>query len=360
MLAGAPRAALACPVCFGQSDSPLAQGDEHGHLRPCSCVVAGVLAGFAAFFILIGVRAGGSRPAIVTPIRWPTRRRGPLNAELSGDAGRRRRRTPAEIDHMMVLVHWLMLVLFVGWGAFFVFVLVRFREGANPKAELHRRQGQDLEGPRSRRRRHRSRPARVLRDSGLGHAREGLPRGERGRRRARRRRAVRVERPLSRAPTASSAAPTSSSWRPTTRSASTARDPDAKDDITDDQPAEPSGQPAGARAPVEQGRHPQLRAVRDAREAGRRSRAWRSRLVHPESRDAATYEIACSQLCGLGHYRMRGFVVRAERRRVCSVDGRAGQSASPLENCLVSRSRSCGSVSPLSANAPASASHDSL
>jgi cytochrome c oxidase subunit 2 len=40
----------------------------------------------------------------------------------------------AELDHMTVLVHWLMLVLFVGWGAFFVFVLVRFRKGANPKA----------------------------------------------------------------------------------------------------------------------------------------------------------------------------------------------------------------------------------
>jgi cytochrome c oxidase subunit 2 len=39
-----------------------------------------------------------------------------------------------EIDQMMVLVHWLMLVLFVGWGAFFLYVLVRFRRGANPKA----------------------------------------------------------------------------------------------------------------------------------------------------------------------------------------------------------------------------------
>src|SRR5437763_17077949 len=39
-----------------------------------------------------------------------------------------------EIDQMMVLVHWLMAVLFVGWGAFFVFVLVRFRKSANPRA----------------------------------------------------------------------------------------------------------------------------------------------------------------------------------------------------------------------------------
>jgi cytochrome c oxidase subunit 2 len=39
-----------------------------------------------------------------------------------------------EIDEMLVLVHWLMLVLFVGWGAFFLYVLFRFRRGANPKA----------------------------------------------------------------------------------------------------------------------------------------------------------------------------------------------------------------------------------
>jgi cytochrome c oxidase subunit 2 len=40
----------------------------------------------------------------------------------------------AEVDHMTILVHWLMLVLFVGWGIFFLFVLLRFRKGANPKA----------------------------------------------------------------------------------------------------------------------------------------------------------------------------------------------------------------------------------
>jgi len=41
----------------------------------------------------------------------------------------------AEIDQMTILVHWLMLVMFVGWGAFFVFVLFRFRRGANPTAD---------------------------------------------------------------------------------------------------------------------------------------------------------------------------------------------------------------------------------
>jgi cytochrome c oxidase subunit 2 len=40
----------------------------------------------------------------------------------------------AEVDHMTILVHWLMLVLFIGWGCFFLFVLFRFRKSANPKA----------------------------------------------------------------------------------------------------------------------------------------------------------------------------------------------------------------------------------
>jgi cytochrome c oxidase subunit II len=39
-----------------------------------------------------------------------------------------------DIDTMIVLIHWLMAVLFVGWGAFFIYVLFRFRRGANPKA----------------------------------------------------------------------------------------------------------------------------------------------------------------------------------------------------------------------------------
>jgi cytochrome c oxidase subunit 2 len=42
-----------------------------------------------------------------------------------------------EIDYMIVLVHWLMLVLFVGWGVYFIYALVRFRQGANPRADYH-------------------------------------------------------------------------------------------------------------------------------------------------------------------------------------------------------------------------------
>lgn len=41
----------------------------------------------------------------------------------------------AALDQINVYVHWLMLVLFIGWGAFFLYLLVRFRRGRNPRAD---------------------------------------------------------------------------------------------------------------------------------------------------------------------------------------------------------------------------------
>jgi len=38
------------------------------------------------------------------------------------------------IDHLIGLVHWLMALLFVGWGTFYILTLVRFRRSRNPKA----------------------------------------------------------------------------------------------------------------------------------------------------------------------------------------------------------------------------------
>ena len=42
-----------------------------------------------------------------------------------------------QIDHLLSLVHWLMLVLFVGWTAFFGYVLIRFRRSRAPRADYH-------------------------------------------------------------------------------------------------------------------------------------------------------------------------------------------------------------------------------
>ena len=50
LMLAAPRAALACPVCFGQSDSPMARAANLSILAML-VVVVGVLAGFAGFFV---------------------------------------------------------------------------------------------------------------------------------------------------------------------------------------------------------------------------------------------------------------------------------------------------------------------
>ena len=39
------------------------------------------------------------------------------------------------IDNIISLVHWLMLILFVGWGIFFIYTLIRFRASKQPKAD---------------------------------------------------------------------------------------------------------------------------------------------------------------------------------------------------------------------------------
>ena len=39
-----------------------------------------------------------------------------------------------QLDHLNAMVHWLMLILFVIWGAYFLFVIRRFSASRNPKA----------------------------------------------------------------------------------------------------------------------------------------------------------------------------------------------------------------------------------
>lgn len=41
----------------------------------------------------------------------------------------------ADVDKLIIYVHYLMVVLFVGWGAYFLYTLWRFRKGRNPKAD---------------------------------------------------------------------------------------------------------------------------------------------------------------------------------------------------------------------------------
>jgi len=56
VMALSPRTAFACPVCFGQNDSPMAVATNMGILAML-VVVAGMLASFAGFFVYLNRRA---------------------------------------------------------------------------------------------------------------------------------------------------------------------------------------------------------------------------------------------------------------------------------------------------------------
>lgn len=38
------------------------------------------------------------------------------------------------VDELIILIHWLMFVLFIGWGVFYLYTLLRFRKARNPQA----------------------------------------------------------------------------------------------------------------------------------------------------------------------------------------------------------------------------------
>jgi len=56
LLFAAPRAALACPVCFGQNDSPMAAAANLA-IVVMLVIVGGVLAAFGSFFVYLRRRA---------------------------------------------------------------------------------------------------------------------------------------------------------------------------------------------------------------------------------------------------------------------------------------------------------------
>ena len=42
-----------------------------------------------------------------------------------------------QVDQIIIITHWLMFILFVFWSAFFLYTLYRFRASKNPKASYH-------------------------------------------------------------------------------------------------------------------------------------------------------------------------------------------------------------------------------
>src|SRR5438477_3033059 len=222
-----------------------------------------------------------------------------------------------QIDQMTILVHWLMLVLFVGWGAFFLFVLFRFRRGAHPRADYAGAKGKFaksteiavavievvlLVGYAI--------PAWAIRVTAFPSESEAVvvrvvgeqfawnvhypgPDGKFGRTDLK---LVSADNPLG----------------------LDRRDPDAKDDITTiNQMNLPVDRPILVQLSSKDVIHSfglyEMRIKQDAI-PGMRIPVWfiptvttadmRVKLGKPDF----DYEITCSQLCGLGHFRMRGFV----------------------------------------------------
>jgi cytochrome c oxidase subunit II len=210
-----------------------------------------------------------------------------------------------DVDHLIVIVHWLMAVLFVGWGAFFLFVLFRFRKGASPRADYHGAKGKISKMleigivvveavllvfyaipawatrvtnfPSA----DQATVVRVVAEQFAWNIQYPGPDGKFGRTDIS---LVAADNPLG----------------------LDRRDPDAKDDVTTiNQLTLPVDRPALVHLSSKDVIHSfglyEMRVKQDA-VPGLDIPVW---FVPNRIGD---YEIACSQLCGLGHYRMRGFV----------------------------------------------------
>ena len=206
----------------------------------------------------------------------------------------------AEIDHMTVLVHWLMLVLFVGWGARF-----RSRRAANPRASYAGAKGKISKGLEvavavvegvllvfyaipAWATRVKAFPSeseavvvRVVGEQFAWNIQYPGPDGKFGRTDINR---VSADNPLGLDRT----------------------DPNAKDDITSiNQLYLPVNRPVLVHLSSKDVIHSfgvyELRVKQDAI-PGMTMPVWFVPIRPGE------YDIACSQLCGLGHFRMRGFV----------------------------------------------------
>ena len=208
------------------------------------------------------------------------------------------------IDLIIVLVHWLMLAMFVGWSIFFIYVLVRFRRGAHPKARYEGASGHWARGaeigvvaaevillvffsiptwsarvdafPSDQQ----ATVIRVVAEQFIWNIQYPGADGVFGRTRID---LVGADNPLG----------------------LDISDPAARDDVwTQNQLNLPVGRPVIVHLSSKDVIHsfalPQMRVKQDAI-PGIEQRVWFTPTKTGE------WEIACSQLCGLGHYRMRGF-----------------------------------------------------
>ncbi|MBV9462893.1 MAG: hypothetical protein JO317_01575 [Verrucomicrobiae bacterium] len=223
----------------------------------------------------------------------------------------------AGVDMMLEFIHWFMLVLFVGWSAFFLYTLYRFRRSKHPKADhlgvtshtshyaeiaivaveaivllvfafpLWAKRVRDFPNEKD------AITVHVIAEQFAWNVHYPGPDGVFGRRSLK---LVTPENPLGLDPT----------------------DPFAKDDITTlNQLHLPVGKPAVVYVTSKDVIHSfgvrHMRVMQDAT-PGMNVPVWFTPTVTTEEMKRQLndkdfqYEITCSQLCGIGHYRMRGFI----------------------------------------------------
>ena len=182
-----------------------------------------------------------------------------------------------QIDSLIGWIHVFMFILFIGWGGFFVYCLIRFRQSRNPVADYT-----GVTSPASKY----SEIAVAMIEAvllvgfaiPLWAARvDHVPSASEATRRSGHRRAVRLEHPLCRPrrgirPHGHQAArsPIEPAGTGSRRSCRERRRHDAQSAVS-------ACEQAGHRQAQEQGRHPQLRRAGVAREAGRYPRPYDSR-----------------------------------------------------------------------------------
>ena len=167
------QSASACATCFGESDAPMAEGMNAG-IFTLLIVVGGTLAGIATFFIysiLSGSRRSslelhGDSPStyyfmnknyiglIVGAIAGVAVAVLLVNSGKDEETGAFTAFDPTveytmselfkspppitehgkNVDRVLVFVHVLMGVLFVGWSIYFINCIFRFRESTHTKA----------------------------------------------------------------------------------------------------------------------------------------------------------------------------------------------------------------------------------
>ena len=130
---GGGSSVLACPVCFGAEETSMIDGAKLGVLVLLAITLA-VQGGFVGFFLYLRKRA--KRIAdIELDTEWSELQRVVENImtewlglpPLASAHG-------GQIDSLIGWMHVFMLILFVGWGAFFAYCLIRFRRSRHPVA----------------------------------------------------------------------------------------------------------------------------------------------------------------------------------------------------------------------------------